>query len=148
MPRSEEYDPDEMVRLAHEEDGIVLKVAQRLQCNPSTVYAYMKRYERVHEAVQDARGNAYAELTSSLLDIARGNVDDPDIDRQFAMRKALETLGESISDGMNWTDKQRTQLEGGAGITIAPPETPDRIAPENQDEIENGELEKITDGDT
>jgi len=148
MPGATEpkYTPETFVDAASTCDGNVQAMARHVGCGPATIYRYMKRHESVAEAVEQARSSVYAEAVDNLVTAMRGETDG--IDQQWATRQILETYGETVSDGLNWHPKERTKLEGGAGITIAPPETPDRIAPENQGEIENGELEKITEGDT
>jgi len=145
-PTKLQFDPDRIAEAADTQDGNVQAMARTLDTSARTIYNYMNRFEHVAEAVEQARSSVYAEAVDNLVTAMRGETDG--IDQQWATRQILETYGETVSDGLNWHPKERTKLEGGAGITIAPPETPDRIAPDDSEQLENGQLQQITDGDT
>lgn len=112
--RYSDEEKEQYIDAVHEADGIVRHACRILDVAPSTFYARLKRWDELAQELQEARGNSYAELTSTLMDIALGRADEEGIDRQWAFKKALETLSDKVSDGLDWTDRERVEHTGEA----------------------------------
>lgn len=114
-----QYDPDVMADEIRAADGNVRAAARSMQCGAATIYRYMRRFEHVNEAVDEARQATYAEAVDNVVRAMQG-AEDVDIDQQWATKRILETYGETISDDLTWTSKQRAVHVENLGITILP----------------------------
>ena len=61
------YTAQEVIDALWAANGVVIRAANRLGCNPSTVYDYANRYVTVKDAMQEARRNTYAEAQGYLV---------------------------------------------------------------------------------
>jgi hypothetical protein len=51
----DKFTVEQMVKVAHEANGLIASMAHRLGCERQTVYNYAKRYKTVETAIQQAR---------------------------------------------------------------------------------------------
>jgi len=134
---------DEWVNIAQECDGNISEIARRLSTRPYLVYNFMERSPRFEEAIEEARRGVYAEAQQNLIDGMRGK-DNVDIDQQWATERVLETYGDTVDDGLNFTPKRTTEVTGGAGLIIRPPQQESRqITDSSQEQIDEGEVEVL-----
>lgn len=107
--RYSEEEKERYIDAVHEADGIVRHACRILSVAPSTFYARLKRWERLREELNRARGDTYSQAVSLLVDAALGRGGDHDVEQQWALEKLIETFSEKVRDGLDWTDKQRTE---------------------------------------
>ena len=113
MPTKQEYTAKQVCDALYAEGGVVSRAAVRLDCTAQTVYNYAQRYVTVREAMQDARKETYANAQGRLLDM----MEDPSHkDHKWAIEQILKVYGDKISDGLDWSDKQRVEHSGSVDI--------------------------------
>ena len=115
-----------MADAIRQKDGVVRQAANALGCHASTIYRYADEYVTVREAMEESRQDTYAEAQAYLVAMMR---DREHKDHKWAVEQVLKTFGDKISDGLDWSDKQRLEHSGDANITVQfggdPPEPDD-----------------------
>lgn len=109
---TQRYTAAEVVEALHDTGGVVVRAARKLGCAAATVYNYADRYVTVREAMEEARKDTYAEAQGYLLAMMR---DRDHKDHRWAVERILKSYGDSIADGLEWSDKQRHEVSGPDG---------------------------------
>ena len=108
MARTEEFDRGEIINAIWAAQGKVSVAAQRLNCDPSTIFGYANRYVTVKDAIDAARKS----WDEKLLDAAEIKLYDEVLQgRAWAVKYALGTKGKDRGyvERQEWTGK-----DGGA----------------------------------
>ena len=116
MGRKQKYSAQEVADALRESGGVVEHAANTLGCSAMTVYRYADRYVTVEEAMQDARQNTYAEAQKRLIDLLH---DPTHKNHKWAVSKVLETYGEAVPDGLDWSEKQRQEVEMNEDVEVS-----------------------------
>ena len=115
MGRKQKYTAKEVADALRESGGVVEHAANTLGCSAVTVYRYADRYVTVQEAMQDARQNTYAEAQRRLIDLLH---DPTHKHHKWAVAKILETYGEAVSDGLDWSDRERKEVSTSEAVEV------------------------------
>ena len=115
MSSIEKYTAAEIVNAVHNACGSVEHAAEILDCSPSTVYRYAKRYSTVEQAINDARINVYAEAEGALHAMVR----NAEHRKHFqAVMKVLRTYSRFVDDGVNYQDDETGQAITATSVTV------------------------------
>lgn len=112
MGRKKEYTAYEIAEALREAGGTVLLAANKLGCAPSTIYRRAEESVTVRQAMQEARGDTYAEAQGRLIAMMR---DRDHKDHKWAVDRILQIYGEKVSDGLDWAERQRLEHTGADG---------------------------------
>lgn len=112
---TQRYTAAEVVEALHETGGVVVRAARKLGCAAATVYNYADRYVTVREAMEEARKDTYAEAQGYLLAMMR---DREHKDHKWAVERILKSYGDTVADGLEWSDKERIEHSGPDGGSI------------------------------
>jgi len=73
--RPQRFTEEQVAQAVRDTRGIATAAASKLGCNPSTIYAYLKRYPDLDEVLSEARESALDFAESKLMDaIEDGNL--------------------------------------------------------------------------
>jgi len=112
MARTKKYTAKEVADAIRQKDGVVRQAANTLGCHASTIYRYAEEFVTVREAMEESRQDTYAEAQAYLVAMMR---DRSHKDHKWAVEQVLKTFGDKISDGLDWSDKQRLEHTGADG---------------------------------
>ena len=115
MGRKQKYTAKEVADALRESGGVVEHAATALDCSAMTVYRYADRYVTVQEAMQDARQETYAEAQRRLIDLLH---DPTHKHHKWAVSKVLETYGEAVPDGLDWSDRERKEVSTSEAVEV------------------------------
>ena len=116
MGRKQKYTAKEVADALRESGGVVEHAATALGCSAMTVYRYADRYVTVKEAMQDARRETYAEAQRRLIDLMH---DPTHKHHKWAVAKVLETYGEQVRDGLDWSDRERKEVSTPEAVEVS-----------------------------
>ena len=112
---NERYSAEEVVNAVEAAGGVVQDAAARLGCSASTVYNYANRYVTVKRSIREARREVYAEAQEYLLRMMR---DPSHKNHKWAVERVLRTYGEHVSDGLDWSDRERVEVDDNEGEDV------------------------------
>lgn len=110
MGAKQKYSAKEVREAIYEAEGVIAHAAAILKCHARTVYRYAERYSTVEDALTEARQDLYAEAQGKLVDKMRSGDEKS---QRWAIGRILETYGDHIDDGLDWTEKDRIEMSGG-----------------------------------
>lgn len=113
MARKTEYNARRVIEAIQEANGVVTHAAEILGCNPCTIYRKAREYSTVQDAIDNSREDLYAEAQTHLVDMMR---DGDHKDQKWAIDRILKVFGPHVDDGLDWTEKQDLNVQGGVKV--------------------------------
>lgn len=103
---TQRYSAKDMIYAIEEAGGVVVDAAKILGCSPSTVYNYAERYVTVQDAIEATRTGLYEEAHEAVIAMVR---DPTHRNHRWAVERILRTYGQHVSDGLDWTNNDRSE---------------------------------------
>lgn len=128
MAGKRQYTAKEMCEAIRKHHGNLLQASKELDCSPATIYSYRDQYKTVAQTIKDERSKTYEEVSQSMEEIAQ---DDDHPKQSWAIERIQETYGENLEDGLDWTEKQRKEIQGEGDYSV------NIESPDEEEEDEN-----------